>query len=76
MSDNGNGGSAPARGWGGNSEYGVLRDVLLGKPDYYVWKPVSEPAKATLRSGSKFDRQLAMSQHEEMVQAYVESNEQ
>ncbi len=73
MSDSGNGGGAPAKGWGGNSEYGVLRDVLLGKPDYYVWKPVSEPAKATLRSGSKFDRQLAMSQHEEMVQAYGEA---
>ena len=23
--------------WGIDNDYGVLRDVLLGKPDYYRW---------------------------------------
>ncbi|MDH3631556.1 MAG: hypothetical protein OER98_10600 [Gammaproteobacteria bacterium] len=23
--------------WGIDSDYGVLRDVLLGKPDYFKW---------------------------------------
>ena len=60
-------------GWGANSEYGVLRDVLLCKPDYFHWLPTSSISKATLRSGNVFDRQLAQKQHGEMVQAYEES---
>ncbi len=60
-------------GWGANSEYGVLRDVLLCKPDYFHWLPTSSISKATLRSGDTFDRQLAQKQHGEMVQAYEES---
>ena len=57
-------------GWGANSEYGVLRDVLLCKPDYFHWLPTSSISKATLRSGNVFDRQLAQKQHGEVVQAY------
>jgi N-dimethylarginine dimethylaminohydrolase len=60
-------------GWGANSEYGVLRDVLLCKPDYFQWLPTSSISKATLRSGDVFDRQTAQKQHAEMVQAYEES---
>lgn len=60
-------------GWGANSEYGVLRDVLLCKPDYFQWLPTSSISKATLRSGDTFDRQLSQKQHGEMVQAYEES---
>ncbi|QEX21495.1 amidinotransferase [Hypericibacter adhaerens] len=63
----GNGG-----GWGVNSEYGRLRDVLLCEPVNFKWLPTSSISKATLRSGAKFDRQLAMRQHREMVQAYEE----
>ncbi|MFP6744556.1 MAG: arginine deiminase family protein [Alphaproteobacteria bacterium] len=62
-----------ANGWGANSEYGVLRDVLLCKPDYFHWLPTSSISKATLRSGNVFDRQLAQKQHGEVVQAYEES---
>ena len=43
--------------WGANSEYGVLRDVLLCRPDYFRWLPTSSISKATLRSGAAFDRQ-------------------
>ena len=60
-------------GWGVNSEYGLLRDVLLCRPEYFRWLATSSISKATLRSGAKFDRQLAMRQHREMVQAYEEA---
>lgn len=56
--------------WGANSEYGVLRDVLLGPPDNYKWLPTSSISKATLREGHHFDKQAAMAQHREMVDCY------
>ncbi len=60
-------------GWGVSSEYGVLRDVLLCRPDYFRWLPTSSISKATLRSGAAFDRQRAVAQHAEMVQAYEDA---
>jgi len=63
-------GSAP---WGVNSEYGKLHDVLLCEPVNFKWLPTSSISKATLKSGAKFDQQLAMKQHREMVQAYEDA---
>jgi N-dimethylarginine dimethylaminohydrolase len=63
--------TAPSeRPWGVNSEYGQLRDVLLCSAENFRWLPTSSISKATLASGARFDRQLAMKQHREMVQAY------
>lgn len=59
--------------WGVNSEYGVLRDVLLGPPDNFHWLPTSSLSKATLRRGYEFDKALALKQHREMVQAYEDA---
>ncbi|MEE8635007.1 MAG: arginine deiminase family protein, partial [Acidiferrobacterales bacterium] len=59
--------------WGVNSEYGVLRDVLLGPPDNFHWLPTSSLSKATLRRGCEFDKALALKQHREMVQAYEDA---
>lgn len=59
--------------WGVDSEYGLLHDVLLCRPDHFRWLPTSSISKATLRSGARFDRQLAMKQHREMVQAYEDA---
>jgi N-dimethylarginine dimethylaminohydrolase len=56
--------------WGANSEYGVLRDVLLCRPDNFRWLPTSSISKATLASEAVFDYDLAMRQHTEMVDAY------
>jgi N-dimethylarginine dimethylaminohydrolase len=56
--------------WGADSEYGRLRDVLLGPPDNFHWLPTSTISKATLASGAKFDRELALSQHRELVSVY------
>jgi N-dimethylarginine dimethylaminohydrolase len=53
--------------WGVDSETGLLRDVLLGPPDNFKWLPTSAISKATLESGAKFDHELAMSQHRELV---------
>jgi len=61
--------------WGINSEYGVLRDVLLGSPDAFRWlgeenAQYSALVRDTLRRGYRFDRDLALRQHAEMVDAY------
>ena len=65
--------SPEGKPWGVNSEYGRLRDVLLCSPENFRWLPTSSISKATLASGAKFDRQLAMKQHREMVQAYEDA---
>jgi len=56
--------------WGVDSEHGLLRDVLLCRPDHYRWLPTSPISQATLDSGAVFDRELAHRQHAEMVAVY------
>ena len=61
-------------GWGIDNDYGVLRDVLLGRPDHFEWRPISQIAKRTFanleRLGHTYDHQLAQKQHREMVDIY------
>jgi N-dimethylarginine dimethylaminohydrolase len=57
-------------GWGADSEYGKLHEVLLGPPDHFRWLPTSAISKATLASGAVFDPEQAKSQHAELVSAY------
>jgi N-dimethylarginine dimethylaminohydrolase len=69
------GGSKVLERWGINSEYGTLRDVLLGSPDSFRWlgeenAQYSALVRETLRRGYRFDRDLALRQHAEMVDAY------
>jgi len=69
------GGTAVLEDWGINSEYGVLRDVLLGSPDAFRWlgeenAQYSALVRDTPRRGYRFDRDLALRQHAEMVDAY------
>jgi N-dimethylarginine dimethylaminohydrolase len=56
--------------WGSDSEYGLLRDVLLCPPDNFRWLATSVISKGTLASGRVFDPELAAAQHREMVMAY------
>jgi N-dimethylarginine dimethylaminohydrolase len=56
--------------WGVDSEYGVLRDVLLGPAENFRWLPTSVISKATLASGATFDPQQARDQHAELVSVY------
>ncbi len=69
--------SEETNGWGIDSEYGVLRDVLLGRPDYYRWVDAGPLTQRTLLNaeqlGVRFDLQLAQAQHAEMVRCYEEA---
>lgn len=60
--------------WGIENDYGVLTDVLLGKPDYYRWTDAGPLTRRTFanahKTGVQFDFQLAQDQHAEMVSIY------
>ncbi|GMG81446.1 dimethylarginine dimethylaminohydrolase family protein [Paralimibaculum aggregatum] len=64
------GGTPRLNGWGADSDYGVLRDVLLGPIGNYRWLKTSSLSKKTLRRGVAFDPAVAAKQHAEMVSAY------
>ncbi len=64
------GGTPMLNYWGANSDYGVLRSVLLGPIGNYRWLKTSSLSKKTLRRGVKFDPAVAQAQHAEMVSAY------
>ena len=70
-------GNQPTRKWGINNDYAKLHHVLLGKPEYYRWVEAGPLIGRTLanadRTGHKFDLQLAMKQHTEMVSIYEEN---
>ncbi len=63
--------------WGINNDYAPLRDVLLGKPDFYRWVEAGPLIGRTLANapmtGARFDLQIAMHQHAEMVSIYEEN---
>ena len=67
---NDNGNTPPLTDWGANSEYGILRDVLLGRADFYRWLNTSSVSKKSLRRNVPFDATVAKKQHAEMVAAY------
>ncbi len=62
--------------WGIDNDYGVLTDVLLGKPDYFRWVEAGPLTRRTLmnmhKTGVEFDFELALAQHQEMVRIYEE----
>jgi N-dimethylarginine dimethylaminohydrolase len=69
------GGTAPIERFGIDSEYGPLRDVLLGDPATFRWLGAENAAysalvRDTLRRGHRFDRDLALRQHGEMTAAF------
>jgi N-dimethylarginine dimethylaminohydrolase len=66
------------REWYLKSETGPLKDVLLGPAESFRWMGLenaqwSSLVRDTLRKGYKFDKQLAMRQHREMVDAYQDA---
>lgn len=64
------GGTPRPERWGIDSEYGVLRDVLVGPIDNFSWQPGNAVAQRTERLGLQFDRDLARRQYDEMLHAY------
>lgn len=71
---NPNGGTVRCQQWGVETEYDVLTDVLLGPSESFHWMETnaqfSSIVRETLRQGGRFDHELAMRQHGEMVSAY------
>lgn len=65
------------RPWGIDNDYMPLRDVLLGRPDYFRWVEAGPLIGRTLlnahKTGVKFDLQVAMAQHAEMVSLYEDN---
>jgi N-dimethylarginine dimethylaminohydrolase len=60
--------------WGIDSEYGVLRDVLVGPIDHFRWQEESNAvAQRTKRVGLRFDPIAARSQYGEMIHAYTQA---
>ena len=68
---NNNGDTPTLTFWGAACEYDVLTDVLLGPAENYNWLETSSLSKKTLRRGLKFERSVAIKQHEEMKSAYI-----
>ena len=68
------GGTPALQRWGADSEYGTLRDVLLGPAETFHWMEdnatYSSIVRDTLRTGHRFDKQVAVRQHRELVEAY------
>ncbi|MGI9433362.1 MAG: dimethylarginine dimethylaminohydrolase family protein [Geminicoccaceae bacterium] len=72
------GGTPELFDWGIRSEAGLLTDVLLGPVEGFRWMGEENAAWSSLvrdteRKGHQFDKQLAMRQHREMVEAYAEA---
>jgi N-dimethylarginine dimethylaminohydrolase len=67
------GGTPLAKPWGANSEYGVLRKVLLGPPENLRLLPTSSLSKKSIREGLRVDQKTALAQHREMVSAYEDA---
>ncbi|MFT5218693.1 MAG: N-dimethylarginine dimethylaminohydrolase [Planctomycetota bacterium] len=63
--------------WGIDNDYGVLRDVLLGKPDFFKWVEAGPLIGRTLKNmhktGFKFDFELSQRQHQDMVKIYEDA---
>lgn len=55
--------------WSITSETGVLRDVLLCRPDYYEWIPTNDIARRSLDAGKQANPQTLMAQYAEMESA-------
>ena len=72
------GGTPEVTQWHIGREAGTLTDVLLGPAEGFRWMGEENAAwsslvRDTMRRGYVFDKQLAMRQHREMVEAYNEA---
>ncbi len=62
-----------SKAWGVDSEYGVLRDVLLGPSDHFAWMISNAVMARSERIGRRFDRKAAVAQHRELADAFREA---
>jgi N-dimethylarginine dimethylaminohydrolase len=59
--------------WGVDSEYGTLRDVLVGPVDHFTWRAGNAVAERSERVGLHFDFAAARTQYGEMLDAYAQA---
>ena len=64
------GGTPRPADWGIDSEYGRLRDLLVGPIDNYHWTPGNAVAQRSERVGLRFDAAVVKAQYQEMISAY------
>jgi N-dimethylarginine dimethylaminohydrolase len=64
------GGTPRPAHWGVDSEYGVLREVLVGPVDNFAWRAGNAVAERAERVGLQFDFTVAKRQYHEMIDAY------
>jgi N-dimethylarginine dimethylaminohydrolase len=64
------GGTPRPTEWGVDSEYGTLRDVLVGPVDHFAWRAGNAVAERSERVGLTFDLARAKHQYQEMLDAY------
>ena len=67
------GGTPRPQDWGIDSEYGRLRDLLVGPIDNYHWTPGNAVAQRSERVGLKFDADVVKQQYGEMIAAYEQA---
>jgi len=67
------GGTPVLNDWGVNSEYGTLRDVLLGPVDNLTLRETSAVSRASIRTGQSLDRDVAKRQYAEVISAYEDA---
>jgi N-dimethylarginine dimethylaminohydrolase len=67
------GGTPRLERWGVDSEYGTLRDVLVGPIDHFAWRPGNAVAERAERVGLRFDFSVARAQYGEMLDAYAQA---
>ena len=60
--------------WGVDSEYGTLREVLVGPIDHFTWQPGNAVAQRAERVGLEFDYAVARRQYAEMLDAYRQAH--
>jgi N-dimethylarginine dimethylaminohydrolase len=60
--------------WGVDSEYGTLRDVLVGPVDHFSWRTGNAVAERSERIGLHFDFAVARAQYGEMLDAYTQAD--
>jgi N-dimethylarginine dimethylaminohydrolase len=68
------GGTPSAAPWGVDSEYGVLRDVLVGPIDHFSWQAGNAVAQRAERVGLRFDLTVAHRQYEQMLDVYRQAD--
>jgi len=68
------GGTPKPERWGVDSEYGTLRDVLVGPIDYFSWRAGNAVAERAERVGLRFDFEVARTQYNEMLDVYRQAD--